>query len=117
MRHSLKLVPAVVFACLLGAALAWAGITGSISGVVTDPNGGVVVGAKVTAIETQGGVRTEIATDSQGSYNLPALLVGKYDVEVQSSGFKLYQQSGLVIDVNFALRVTDQLRQGLNTTL
>jgi len=31
--------------------------------------------------------------------------VGKYDVEVQSSGFKVYRQSGLVIDVNSALRV------------
>jgi hypothetical protein len=96
----------------MGAALAWAGITGSISGVVIDPNGGVVVGAKVTAIETQTGVRTEITTDSQGFYNFSTLPVGKYDVEVQSSGFKLYRQSGLVIDVNSALRVDVKLQIG-----
>jgi hypothetical protein len=112
MRHFLRLVAAAFIACLLGAALAWASITGSISGVVTDPNGGVVVGAKVTAIETQTGVRREITTDSQGFYDFPALSVGRYDVEVQSSGFKLYRQSGLVIDVNSALRVDVKLQIG-----
>jgi hypothetical protein len=112
MRHFLRVVPAAFIVCLLGAALAWAGITGSISGVVTDQNGGVIAGAKVTAIETQTGVRTEITTDSQGFYNFPALPVGKYDVEVQSSGFKLYRQSGLVIDVNSALRVDVKLQVG-----
>jgi hypothetical protein len=112
MRHFLRVVPAVVFVCLLGAALAWASTTGSISGVVTDPNGGVIVGAKVTAIETQTGVRSEITTDSQGFYNFSALPVGKYDVEVLSSGFKAYRQSGLVIDVNSALRVDVKLQVG-----
>src|ERR1700674_3513082 len=112
MRHFARLFPGAVVACLFGAALAWASITGSISGVVTDQNGGVVVGARVTAIETQTGVRSEITTDSQGFYNFPALSVGKYDVEVQSSGFKVYRQSGLVIDVNSALRVDVRLQVG-----
>ncbi len=97
---------------LLGATLAWASITGSISGVVMDPNGGVIVGATVTAIETQTGVKTEIATDSKGFYNFPSLPVGLYDVEVRSSGFKLYRQTGLVIDVNSALRVDVSLQIG-----
>jgi hypothetical protein len=112
MRHFVRVVLSVVFACLLGAALAWASITGSISGVVTDQNGGVILGAKVTAIETQTGVRSEITTDSKGFYNFPALAVGKYDVEVQAPGFKLYRQSGLVIDVNSALRVDASLQVG-----
>jgi hypothetical protein len=112
MGHLVKLFPAAVIASLLGAALAWASITGSISGVVTDQNGGVIVGAKVSAIETQTGVRSEITTDSKGFYNFPALAVGKYDVEVQASGFKVYRQSGLVIDVNSALRVDVSLQVG-----
>jgi hypothetical protein len=112
MRHVAKLFPAAVIASLLGAALAWASITGSISGVVTDQNGGVVVGAKVAAIETETGVRSEIKTDSQGFYNFSALPVGKYDLEVQSPGFKLYRQSGLVVDVNSALRADVNLLVG-----
>jgi carboxypeptidase family protein len=112
MRHSAKLVPVAVIACLLGAALAWAAITGSIAGVVTDPNGGVIVGAKVAAIETQTGVRTEITTDSKGFYNFPALSVGKYDIEVRASGFKVYRQTGLVVDVNSAMTVDVKLQVG-----
>jgi len=82
MRHFLRLVAAAFIVCLLGAALAWEHY-GSISGVVTDQNGGVIVGAKVTAIERR--LRaTGITTDSQGFYNFAALPVGKYDVEVQS---------------------------------
>lgn len=46
----------VVFV-LLGAVLAWASITGSISGVVTDPSGAVVSGATVVATNTQTGIR------------------------------------------------------------
>jgi hypothetical protein len=38
---------------LFGAALAWAAITGSISGVVTDSSGAVIIDATVTATETQ----------------------------------------------------------------
>jgi hypothetical protein len=66
----------------------------------------------VTAIETQTGVRTETTADSQGFYNFSALPVGKYDVEVQSAGFKVYRQSGLVINVNSALRVDVTLQVG-----
>jgi hypothetical protein len=105
-------LPALVVAILFGAALAWAAITGSISGVVTDQNGGVIVGATVTATETQTDIKSEITTDSKGFYNFSALPIGTYDVEVKANGFKLYRQTGLVIDVNAALRVDAQLQVG-----
>jgi len=112
MRFLLRSIPVLIVAILLGAALAWAGITGSISGVVSDPHGGVMVAATVTAIETQTGVKTESTTDSKGFYNFSSLPIGTYNVEVRSSGFKLYRQTGLVIDVNSELRVDVQLQIG-----
>jgi hypothetical protein len=45
---------------------AWASITGSISGVVTDASGAVVAGAQVVAIDTQTGVKTTVTTDAKG---------------------------------------------------
>ncbi len=39
--------------------LAWASITGNISGLVTDSGGGVVAGAKAVAIEIGTGVRNQ----------------------------------------------------------
>jgi len=108
-------LPGLVVAILFGATLAWAAITGSISGVVTDSSGAVVISATVTATETQTGIRSEITTDSKGFYNFPALPIGTYDVEIKADGFKLFQQKSLVVDANSALRVDAKLQVGQTT--
>jgi hypothetical protein len=97
---------------LFGTIVARAGITGSISGVVTDPSGAVVPGAKVVATEINTGARSETTTDSAGFYDFPTLPIGTYTVEASSSGFKLYRLSGLVVDANSALRVDVPLQVG-----
>ena len=97
---------------LLSAPLAWASITGSISGIVTDSSGGIVAGAKVIAIETQTNVRTEIVTDSAGFFNFPTLPIGTYTIEIHADGFKVFQKTGLVVDANSALRADASLQIG-----
>lgn len=114
MRFFTRLLPAAIFACLLGA-VAWASITGSISGVVSDPSGGVISGAKVVATEINTSVRAETVTDSAGYYNFPTLPIGTYNVEVSAGGFKAYRQSALVVDANSALRVDVHLEVGAPT--
>src|SRR6266436_2345935 len=115
MRFLSRCLPALVVAILFGSALAWAAITGSISGVVTDSSGAVVIGATVTATETQTGIRSAITSDSKGFYNFSALPIGTYDVEVKADGFKLFQEKGLVVDANSALRVDAKLQVGQTT--
>lgn len=111
--HSLQRASVVVLAgWFLASGLAWASITGGISGVVTDPSGAVISGAAVVATNTQTGVQTEVTTDSKGFYSLPALPIGTYDLLVTQAGFKSYTQSGLVIDANSALRVDAALQVG-----
>jgi len=97
---------------LLAAALAWASITGSISGVVTDPSGAVISGATVVATDTHTGIKNSVVTDSRGFYSLPSLPVGTYSVEVTMSGFKTFTKSGLAIDANSALRADATLQLG-----
>jgi len=92
--------------------LAWSSITGSISGVVTDPSGAVISGASVVATNTQTGVKATVITDAKGFYSLPALAVGTYDLQVSQIGFKTYTKAGLVIDANSALRVDAALSVG-----
>jgi hypothetical protein len=111
----MRLFSRFLFAALfsfLANAVAGASTTGSISGVVSDPNGGVITGAVVTATETQTAVKTEITTDSKGFYNFPSLPIGIYNVEIRFAGFKLFKQTGLVIDANAALRVDAVLQLG-----
>ena len=100
---------------LLAVGLSWAGITGSISGIVTDSSGAVISGASVTAVNTQTGVKTTVSTDSKGFYSLPVLDVGNYDLEIRQPGFKTYRQTGLVIDANSALKADATLSVGTAT--
>jgi hypothetical protein len=97
---------------LISIGLAWASITGSISGVVTDASGAVLSGASVVGTDIQTGVRTTATTDAKGFYNLPALAVGTYDVEIRQVGFKTFRKTGLVIDANSAVRVDATLSVG-----
>jgi len=110
-----KLFLSILSVFLLCSISAWASITGSISGLVTDPTGAVVAGANVVALNVLTNVRSESKTDSQGFYNFPALPIGTYSVEVAVNGFKTYRQSGLVIDANSALRVDVGLELGQTT--
>lgn len=102
----------LAFSLLFGAALAWASITGSISGIITDPSDALVVGATVTAINTQTGIRTVIKTDSKGFYNFANLPVGTYDLQVTQKGFKQYQKTGVRVDANSAIRADVKLELG-----
>jgi hypothetical protein len=97
---------------LFGTLAAWASITGSISGVVTDPTGAVIPDVEVTALNTGTGVRQSVVTDSKGFYEFPALAIGTYELDVQRPGFRPFHQTGLVIDANSALVVDVKLTLG-----
>jgi hypothetical protein len=68
----------------------------SISGVVTDPSGAVVVGAVVTITSVAGGTQTAI-TNEQGHYSLTGLAAGTYDLSVSAAGFKVFHAPGIVL--------------------
>ncbi len=62
--------------------------TGSIQGIVTDPQDAVVVGASVT-ITSQATDRTiQVTSDASGLYNSGALTPGEYTVHVATKGFQ-----------------------------
>ncbi len=100
MRIFCKLVFAVALLSGVSGALSPVGaqgLTGQVSGVVTDSGGGVLPGATV-AIKNVGtnGTR-ETVTGGDGSFLFPDLLAGKYDITVTVSGFKTYEQKGIVL--------------------
>ena len=61
---------------------------GTVSGVVTDPAGAAVAGAKVTVSEIHTGTRIQTVSDGVGQYAAPFLQPGDYDIAVRASGFK-----------------------------
>jgi hypothetical protein len=108
-------IASLVLALALGAGAVWGSITGSISGTVTDPSGAVIPGVSVVALNTETGIQTSTQTNAAGFYNFPALPAGHYEVKITKSGFEEYRQTGLVLDVNTALRVDATLKVGAVT--
>ena len=103
----------VTILALFSAALFAQEFRGTISGVVTDPTGSAVPGAKATVTETQTGARIPAVSDNSGQYTAPYLLPGEYDITVQSSGFKEAVRKGVHIGagdhtvIDFKLDVGD----------
>jgi hypothetical protein len=94
---------------------AFGGVTGSISGSVRDKTGAVISGASVLALNVETGVKSSATTNAAGFYSFPALPVGHYNIQVQAKGFSSFEDAGLVLDVNSALRVDAELQVGATT--
>jgi len=62
--------------------------TGSIEGVVTDANGAVIPGAKITVTDVSRGRVLTTTASSSGTYVVEALVSGQYQVKVEAPTFK-----------------------------
>src|SRR5882724_375603 len=70
---------------------------GSIQGTVSDPNGGAVAGASVTARNLETGLTQATSTTDAGIYSLPNLPPGRYSVVVEAPGLKKHSQEGVTV--------------------
>jgi hypothetical protein len=102
---------AFVFALFPGERM-FASVTASISGTVKDSTGASIPGATVTATDTGTGISQTRTTNAQGFYSFQELPLGSYIVTVEQKGFKEYQQTNLVLDVNEARTVDATLQVG-----
>ena len=59
-----------------------------IRGTVTDPQGAVVVGAKVTVKNSATGAVSSTVTTDAGNYTVPDLPPGTYTITVAQKGFE-----------------------------
>src|SRR5580704_11145164 len=86
-----------------------------LSGLITDPSGLVVPGAKVVvqSADTRG-TRTA-SSNGQGEYSVPALLPGPYNITIEANGFKTVHQNGVVVEVGQRARLDFALTVGSNT--
>lgn len=85
--------------------------TGSIQGVVTDPSGAVVQGAKVSIANKATGRTINTNTNSAGAYVSGALTPGTYEVRVETSGFKT-AESTFVVQVGVTTAGSFKLQVG-----
>ena len=73
--------------------------TGSMSGVITDPNSALIPSAKVVALHEPTRQEFETVTSAAGLYVFPSLPVGPYTLRVEQPGFKRVNRSNIEIRV------------------
>jgi hypothetical protein len=86
--------------------------SGRISGTIRDVSGAVIGSALVTVSNSETGATRSATTDPTGSYAFSSLPVGRYDLSVESSGFRPYRRTGIVLDVNASLLIDAKLELG-----
>jgi hypothetical protein len=84
----------------------------TIVGTVTDPSGAVIANAKITATNAETGVARTSTTNDAGQYVLPGVHIGSYNVKAESSGLKVSEQKGVLLQVGDRARVDFQMQVG-----
>src|SRR6266704_105337 len=102
----------VLFLLLSSATLLTQTFRGTILGTVTDPQGAVVPGAKVTVHNINTGLERTTQTSADGSYSVPELPIGAYTVSVTQSGFQTAYVTDIAVDVATEKRVDIALKTG-----
>jgi outer membrane receptor protein involved in Fe transport len=82
----------------------------SVSGRVTDGQGGVLPGAMVTARQVETDVTASVVTDGGGRFRFPYLRIGGYELMVQMAGFseahrRIALSVGAAFEIPFVLAV------------
>ena len=74
--------------------------TGDILGTVRDASGAVVADAKVTVRNLDTNVSHAATTSDVGTFRVPLLPAGQYELVVEKPGFAKYQQGPIVLRLN-----------------
>jgi Carboxypeptidase regulatory-like domain/TonB dependent receptor len=86
--------------------------TGTIYGNVADSSGLAVTGANIKVTNVATNVARNTTSGPDGSFTLPFVPIGTYRVEVESPGFKKFEQTGLELDLDRNARVSAILEIG-----
>jgi Carboxypeptidase regulatory-like domain len=89
---------------------------GTVSGIVTDPSGSGIQGARVTVTNVAMGVQNSTVTTNAGNYTIPQLAAGQYSVTVIAPGFSKLIRSGITVSVGETATLNLQLGVGQDTT-
>jgi hypothetical protein len=80
-------------------------VSAGITGRVTDPSGGVIVGAKVAAKDLDRGTDWPTTTNVDGIYAFPRVPIGRYELTVEAPGFKTHVNKEIDLEVNQRARL------------
>jgi len=85
---------------------------GTITGIVTDPTGAVIPRVKVTIQNTATGASYESISNEEGTYTVPNLPIGSYQITFEAASFRKLLRSNVTLGVTAVLRVDAKLEVG-----
>lgn len=86
--------------------------TAELRGTVTDPNGGALAGATVTATDNKKGTTRTVTTDDQGNYVILSLPPSTYTVKVTANGFASKTFNNVILEVGQQLALNAGMEVG-----
>jgi hypothetical protein len=110
----LKAQAAFLFAVIF-AIPAWSqseAVSANLSGIVQDPNGATVPGAKVTLANANVNFSREIMTGDNGLYTFSLIPPGNYQLKIEKAGFNTFLQSNILLAVGQTSTLNAQLQVG-----
>ena len=102
----------VVVSLLLTADVASAQTFWQITGIITDPSGGVLPGASITVTNTQTGASVTQQANSSGVYVFATLQPGTYTVKVELDAFNSAVRNRIELQTQQTLRLDFRLELG-----
>ena len=86
--------------------------TGKIVGTVTDAQGGVMPGVKVTATNQATKIANSSVTNNEGLYQILNLPIGDYRITAERDGFRTLETDAPPLEINQVLRVDVHMEVG-----
>ena len=100
------------FTFLVGALLSAQQITGTVTGIATDPSGALLSGVQIQLRNLQTNVVREASTDASGSYSIPFLTAATYSLSATAPGFRTFQVESFTLQVGQTARLDLGLQLG-----
>ena len=85
---------------------------GSISGLISDPTGAIVPGAKVTALNHATGIAQSTVSTAAGLYSFVSLNPGTYEVTASREGFESVARDHVTVSVDQSTTLNIALQVG-----
>src|SRR5688572_20264279 len=73
--------------------------SGTILGIVVDPQDAPIPGAKITVTNSGTNIARTFTTDDRGSYTFPFLVPGNYSLSAEAQGFRRANRTAIRVSV------------------
>lgn len=108
----MKICRVILLTLLFAGSLHAQTFRGTILGTVTDPSGAPIPGAKVSVHSAANGIDRQATSSQDGTYSVPELPIGAYDVTIEKGGFANFTAKSVSVSVASQARVDAALHPG-----